>query len=170
MTEACCRRTMRQPDFPLDSPRQLRRPFSAATGSGRFFFLATAAHASRSGRPDAEPVHMGLAAAHPISPELALVCPELREQAVRLLPPLDPDVLFEVEPRYDPAPPPRPRLVAVPPQREPETQAEPEVEPEPKAPLPVAVVAYATEALLLGALRAVGLVVAITLVAFILAR
>ena len=38
MTEACRPRTMRQPDFPPHSPRHLRRPFSAATGSGRFSF------------------------------------------------------------------------------------------------------------------------------------
>jgi len=106
---------------------------------------------------------MGPAVAHPISPELALVCPELREQALRLLPPLDPDALFEVEPRPEPTPSahPRPRLVVV----------APELKPEPRRPpLPVAVAAYATEALVLGALRAVGLTAAITLVAFVLAR
>jgi hypothetical protein len=108
---------------------------------------------------------MGLADAHPISPELALVCPELREQALRLLPPLDPDALFDVEPRpASSAPPARPRLVVL----QPQPQRQPK--PEPKAPLPLAVAAYATEALLLGALRAVGLTAAIALVAFVLAR
>ena len=111
---------------------------------------------------------MGLADAHPISPELALVCPELREQALRLLPPLDPDALFEVEPRPEPAPPARPRLVVLAPP--PQQQPQPQQEAEPKPPLPLAVAAYATEALLLGALRAVGLTTAIALVAFVLAR
>jgi hypothetical protein len=109
---------------------------------------------------------MGPAVAHPISPELALICPDLREQALRLLPPLDPDALFDVEsrPGPEPEPPapahPRPRLVVVAPERK----------PEPRAPLHVAVAAYATEALVLGALRAVGLTAAIALVAFVLAR
>ena len=42
---------------------------------------------------------MGAAVAHPISPELVLVCPELREHALTLLPAVDPDELFAVEPR-----------------------------------------------------------------------
>ena len=105
---------------------------------------------------------MGPAVAYPVSPELALVCPELREQALRLLPPLDADALFEVEPSPEPEGPahPRPRLVV----------AAPERKPEPRAPLPVAAAAYATEALVLGALRGVGLTAAIALMAFVLAR
>ena len=101
---------------------------------------------------------MGAAVAHPISPELVLVSPELREHALRLLPAIDPDALFEV----DPAPAPvrelqeRPRLVLV--------------EPEPHTPFPVALAAYATEAVVLGALRAAGLTAAIAVIAFLLAR
>jgi hypothetical protein len=106
---------------------------------------------------------MGAARAHPISPELVLVSPELREHALRLLPAIDPDALFEVEARHagpvepEPqAPLERPRLILV--------------EPQLRAPLPVAVAAYATEAVVLGALRAAGLTAAITIVAFLLAR
>jgi len=107
---------------------------------------------------------MGAARAHPISPELVLVSPELREHALRLLPAIDPDALFQVDARptapVEPEPPhaplERPRLILV--------------EPQPRAPLPVAVAAYATEALVLGALRAAGLTAAITVVAFLLAR
>ena len=120
---------------------------------------------------------MGAAAeAQPISPELVLVSPELREHALRLLPALDPDALFVVVPR--PAAPPR-RAPAPAPEPEPAPDVEHErerprlvlVEPEPAPPrLPVAVAVYATEALFLGAVRAAGLTVAITIVAFLLAR
>ena len=107
---------------------------------------------------------MGAARAHPISPELVLVSPELREHALRLLPAIDPDALFQVGARsttpVEPEPArislERPRLILV--------------EPNQRAPLPVAVAAYATEALVLGALRAAGLTAAITVVAFLLAR
>jgi hypothetical protein len=107
---------------------------------------------------------MGAARAQPISPELVLVSPELREQALRLLPAFDPDALFQVDARPtaplapEPARVPleRPRLILV--------------EPQQRAPLPVAVAAYATEALVLGALRAAGLTAAITVLAFMLAR
>lgn len=96
-----------------------------------------------------------LAAVQPISPELALVCPELREQALRLLPALDPDELFEVEREPSLEAPERPRLVLV--------------EPQPRTPLPVALAAYVTEALVLGAVRGTLLVAAIAVVAFLLA-
>ena len=101
---------------------------------------------------------MGAAAAHPISPELVLVCPELRRHALSLLPALDPDRLFEVEPCPSPSPPapPRPRLVLVEAERVP--------------PRPVALLAYATEALVLGALRGAALIGAIAAVAFLLAQ
>lgn len=99
---------------------------------------------------------MGLAAAQPISPELVLVCPELREQALTLLPAVDPDELFAVEREAPRGRPERPRLVLV--------------EPPPRAPLPVALAAYVTEALVLGALRGVLLIAAIAAVAFLLAR
>ena len=106
---------------------------------------------------------MGTAVAQEISPELVLVCPELRAQALTLLPTLDPDELFTIEP----APPARivepPRLVLV--EREPER---PPVEPERPAPLPVALAAYATEALLLGALRCLGFTTVIAVAAFAL--
>ena len=108
---------------------------------------------------------MGTAVAHEISPELVLVCPELRAQALTLLPTLDPDELFTIEP----PPPPRivepPRLVLV--ERKPEPERLP-VEPERPAPLPVALAAYATEALLLGALRCLGFTTVIAVAAFAL--
>lgn len=117
---------------------------------------------------------MGDAAeAQPISPELVLVSPELREHALRLLPALDPDTLFAVAPRpAAPSPEPRPQ-----PDPQPQPQVDRErprlvlVEPEPAPPrLPVAVAVYATEALVLGAVRAAGLTAAITILAFLLAR
>ncbi len=67
-----------------------------------------------------------------------LVCPELREQAVTLLPEIDPAELFVVEPKAARIQEP-PRLALV--------------EPERRAPLAVALAVYLTEALLLGALR-----------------
>ena len=102
---------------------------------------------------------MGLAVAHPITPELALVCPELRERALALLPPLDPDALFDVDP--NPAAPTvePPRLLVVQPRT-----------PPPRPPLPVAVAAYATEALLLGAVRGAALITAVGVAAYVLAR
>jgi len=124
---------------------------------------------------------MGAAVAHEISPELVLVCPELRAHALTLLPTLDPDELFTVQPAppppaaVEPPPPPvvdPPRLVVVQPPRP--VPVEPPrpvtIEPERRAPLPVALAAYTTEALLLGAVRGVALTAVIAAVAFILAR
>ena len=99
---------------------------------------------------------MGIAVAQPISPELVLVCPELREQALRLLPTVDPDRLFAVEPPPAPVPRARPTLVLV--------------EQEPTAPLPVAFAAYVTEALVLGAIRGAALIALIATASFLLAR
>jgi hypothetical protein len=99
---------------------------------------------------------MGVAVAHPISPELVLVCPELREHALTLLPAVDPDELFTVEPRPPAQIHERPRLVLV--------------EQERRAPLPVALAAYMTEALFLGAIRGAALTAAIAVIAFLLAR
>ena len=96
---------------------------------------------------------MGLAVAHRISPELALVCPELREHALELLPAVDPDRLFEVEPRPTHVRE-RPQLVLV--------------HPEHRAPLPVAIAAYFTEAVMLGALRGTALTAAVVVAAFAL--
>jgi len=96
---------------------------------------------------------MGAAVAHQISPELVLVCPELREHALTLLPAVDPDELFAVEPRTAVVPE-RPRLVIV--------------EPERRAPLPVALAAYLTEAVFLGLLRAAALTAVIVVAAFAL--
>jgi hypothetical protein len=126
-------------------------------------------------RQNAETRAMGhAAAAQPISPELVLVSPELREHALRLLPALDPDALFAVAPAPA-APSPEPRQPDPQPQLDHDwSQERPRlvlVEPEPAPPrLPVAVAVYATEALVLGAVRAAGLTVAITLLAFLLAR
>jgi len=104
---------------------------------------------------------MGAALAHAISPELALVSPELREHALRLLPAIDPDALFELDrvPTSGAARSPVRPPIARPPL----------FEPRPRAPLPVAIAAYATEALLLGAVRGAGLTAAISVVAFLLA-
>lgn len=149
--------TMRLPDSPY-SPRHCGARFLRQQEAGASSFPDEGLADSRFGRENAETRVMGAAAAHPISPELVLVSPELREHALRLLPAIDPDALFEVDPR--PAPPPelheRPRLVLV--------------EPERRTPLPVALAAYATEAVVLGALRAAGLTAAIMVVAFLLAR
>ena len=116
---------------------------------------------------------MGAAVAHEISPELVLVCPELRAHALTLLPALDPDELFRVEPASAPISPP-PRLALV--ELEPELELEPEPEPEPRGelerrpPLPVALAVYTTEALFLGAVRGAALTAVIAAVAFVLAR
>ena len=95
---------------------------------------------------------MGAAVAHDLSPELVLVCPELRAQALALLPAIDPDALFEVAPR------PKPALALVP----------------PPAPAPrrrvLAVAAYAAEALVMGTLRGAALIALIASAAFLLAR
>ena len=116
---------------------------------------------------------MGVAVAHEISPELVLVCPELRAHALTLLPTLDPDELFAVEPAPAPIPQP-PRLALVEPEPEPEPEAEPEPEPrrevERRAPLPIALVAYTTEALFLGVVRGAALTAVIAALAFVLAR
>ena len=158
------------PDFPLTSPRHLRRPFSAATGSGRFAFSGAAeSNIQGVGAEKPKRTSMGAAVAHPISPELVLVCPELREHALTLLPAVDPEELFAVEPRPAAAPPPvaapvpeRPQLALV----EPERIAEPER----RAPLPLALVAYLTEAIFLGAMRGAALTALIVVLAFVLAR
>lgn len=103
---------------------------------------------------------MGVAIAHPISPELVLVCPELRAAALALLPPFGPDVLFEVEPSAVHVPlaaiRERPGLVLVD-----ETQ---------RVPLPLAFAAYVVEALVLGALRGAAVTAVIAAAAFLLAR
>ena len=124
---------------------------------------------SRCGGRKAETNDMGAAVAHPISPELVLVCPELREHALTLLPAVDPEELFAVEPRPAAAPPPvaapvpeRPQLALV--------EPEPIAEPERRAPLPLALVAYITEAIFLGAMRGAALTALIVVLAFVLAR
>ena len=94
---------------------------------------------------------MSAAVAQPISPELVLVSPDLRERALASLPVPDPDALFRVVPHL------QPRLAIVPPAP-------------PRPPLPVAVAAYVAEALLLGAVRGAAMVAAIAAAAFVLAR
>jgi hypothetical protein len=118
------------------------------------------------GMPKAE--GMGVAVAHEISPELVLVCPELREHALTLLPALDPDELFAVEP--GPAQPQAPRLVLVTPAPDPAPAPVPGARPERPAPLPVALAVYTTEALFLGAVRGAALTAVIAALAFVLAR
>jgi len=77
----------------------------------------------------------------PLSPELALICPELRARALALLPAIDPNALFAVAPR--------PRVEVV--------------------PLPVAFAAYAAEAVLLMALRGAALTTVIAVASFLVA-
>jgi len=120
---------------------------------------------------------MGPAVAQEISPELVLVCPELRAHALTLLPAVDPDELFVVEPVpaiLGPEPPAsvleRPRLVLADPERIAEPKPIALAEPERRPPLPVALAVYTTEALLLGAVRGAALTAAIAIVAFVLAR
>ena len=164
------------PVSPL-TPRHLRRPFSAATGSGRYFFAQgwdppggshrakppegslrsqeregrLSRMLSRSAPVDAETNDVGVAVAQPLSPELVLVSPDLRAQALELLPALDPDALFEVLPRPTQAP-------AL------------DAPPHPSRSRLLAVAAYAVEALVFGALRAIALIVIIATAAFLLAR
>ena len=114
---------------------------------------------------------MGAAVAHEISPELVLVCPELRAHALTLLPTLDPDELFTVEPAPAPvAQPPRLALVEAEPEPERDPEPEPRGEVERRPPLPVALAAYTTEALFLSAVRGAALIAVIAAVAFVLAR
>jgi hypothetical protein len=84
-----------------------------------------------------------MAVVEPLSPELVLVSPELRELALATLPALDPDALFVV--------PPRP-------------------EPEPPGSFALALASYVGEALLLGALRGAAMVAVVAVLAFVLAR
>jgi hypothetical protein len=95
---------------------------------------------------------MGVAVAHELSPELVLVCPELRAHALELLPALDPDALFRVAPR------PKPTLALAPPPAEPPRRRV------------LAVAAYAVEALVMGTLRGAALIAVIASAAFLLAR
>ncbi len=170
MPERGVEMTMCVPDFPLTSPRHLRRPFSAATGSGRFAFSGAESNIQGVGAGMPKRRSMGAAVAHPISPELVLVCPELREHALTLLPAVDPEELFAVEPRPAAAPP---RPVAAPVPERPKlalVEPEPIAEPERRAPLPLALVAYLTEAIFLSAMRGAALTALIVVLAFVLAR
>lgn len=94
---------------------------------------------------------MRTAVAEPISPELVLVSPDLRELALARLPVPDPDALFRVGAHG------RPQLALL-------STAEP------RPPLPVAVAAYAVEALVVGALRGGAMIAVIAAAAFVLAR
>ena len=106
---------------------------------------------------------MGVAVAHPVSPELVLVCPELRAQALELLPAPDPDALFDV------SRPPTGAVVALRPQPVQREHAEP-VERERRPAAPVAVAAYVAEAVVLGALRGAVMIAAVAVLAYLLAR
>ena len=167
------------PDFPLTSPGNCGARFLRQQEAGVSRLWADRhTQGVRTGMPKLP--GMGAAVAHEISPELVLVCPELRAHALTLLPTLDPDALSRSSPaRRPPAPvEPRPSPVVDPPrlvvvERPRPVRAEPPrppVEPELRAPLPVALAAYTTEALLLGAARGVALIAVIAAVAFILAR
>lgn len=79
--------------------------------------------------------------ANPLSPELALICPELRAHALVLLPAIDPNALFAVAPR--------PRVKVV--------------------PLPVAFAAYAAEAVLRMALHGVVMTTVVAVASFLVA-
>jgi hypothetical protein len=83
--------------------------------------------------------------ADPISPELVLVSPELRERALSTLPAVDADAPIAVAPR--------PARAA-----------------EPVASFPVALAAYVAEAVVLGALRGTAMIAVVAAAAFLLAR
>src|SRR5215203_640253 len=91
------RTTMRLPDSPPIPPGICGARFLRQQEAGASFFPDRPAQRSRSERQNAETGVMGAARAQPISPELVLVSPELREQALRLLPAIDPDALFQVD-------------------------------------------------------------------------
>ena len=112
---------------------------------------------------------MGAAVAHPISPELVLVCPELREHALTLLPAVDPEELFAVEPRPAAAPAPRGGRART---ERPNSRRRARADRRARAPrpAPVALVAYLTEAIFLGAVRGAALTAVIVVLAFVLAR
>jgi hypothetical protein len=96
------------------------------------------------------------AVAQPLSPELALVCPELRAHALELLPAIDPDALFAVTPeRVAKVIPLRPVAAVVPDRRRAG---------------PAAVAAYVAEAVVLGALRATAMIAVIACLAYLLSR
>ena len=84
-----------------------------------------------------------MAVAEPISPELVLVSPELRERALEALPAVDAEALFVVAPR---------------------------ALPERARSFPVAFAAYVGEAILFGAIRGAALFALIAIAAFLLAR
>ncbi|MBA3347458.1 MAG: hypothetical protein H0T13_02755 [Actinobacteria bacterium] len=112
---------------------------------------------------------MTAATALPISPELALVCPDLREQALALLPTVDPDALFRRVPR--PVVPVRqlevPRPVVPVRALEPDAGTGPDAE-LPDVPIPVAVAVYTARRAAIFAVEAavsVAAVIAVSLVA-----
>ena len=103
-----------------------------------------------------------MAVAEPISPELVLVSPDLRERALVALPAVDAEALFVVAPR----------AAQLAPAPEQETAPDPHAVPElaPRYPFAVAFLSYVGEAVLLGALRGAAMVAAVAVVAFVLAR
>jgi hypothetical protein len=130
---------IRLPDFPLTSPGICGARFLRQQEAGATFF------GGAQGSPPAVP-KTRLMAAEPLSPELVLVSPDLRERARSSLPTIDPDALFVVAPR--PAP----------------------VVEEPEGRRSVALAAYTVEALLWGTLRGVAMFAVIAAAAFLLAR
>lgn len=91
---------------------------------------------------------MSAASQCPISPELALVCPELRARALSLLPAINPDALFRVPDR-------RVAVLAA-------GSADAEV------PFLLAVAAYATACIAMAALRAATTVAVVAALAVVL--
>jgi hypothetical protein len=157
------------PDFPQLPPGICGARFLRQQEAGVSRFRAQSATFKVWGPQCRNEGAMGAAVAHPISPELVLVCPELREHALTLLPAVDPEDLFAVEPRPAGAPQP----VATPDPELPKlalVEPEPIAEPERRAPLPLALVAYITEAIFLGAMRGAALTALIVVLAFVLAR
>ena len=168
MPERGVEMNMCMPDFPPFPPASAAPVFC---GNRKRAFRVSGAESNIQGVGAGMPKRrsMGAAVAHPISPELVLVCPELREHALTLLPAVDPEELVAVEPRPAAAPrpvaapvPERPKLALV--------EPEPIAEPERRAPLPLALVAYLTEAIFLSAMRGAALTALIVVLAFVLAR
>jgi hypothetical protein len=132
--------TMRLPVSPVRPPALAAPAFCGNRKRALLSFEGSRFCPARAEKPS-----MAVAVAPRLSPELVLVSPDLRERAVASLPARDPDALFRVVPRPQP----------------------PRVEPQP--PLPLAVAAYAAEAVVFGAIRGGVMVGAVAAASFVLA-